>query len=133
MIAHNNKGLAPGWFLDRILIEDINAHHIYEFLCNRWLAKDEDDKQIVRELIPTQDLPDTIYHVKIKTGDVFEAGTDADVHLQIFGENGNTDKIQLTTFNNSINTFQRGSIDTFTFQSHDLGKVCYFLFLLPPF
>ena len=25
----------------------------YLFMCNRWFAKDEDDKQIVRELVPT--------------------------------------------------------------------------------
>ncbi|CAF4851771.1 unnamed protein product, partial [Rotaria sp. Silwood2] len=52
LIAHNNKGSAPGWFLDQILIEDVIAHHLYEFPCNRWLAKDEDDKEIARFLFP---------------------------------------------------------------------------------
>ncbi|CAF1459513.1 unnamed protein product, partial [Rotaria sordida] len=58
LIAHNDKGLASGWFLDRILIEDINAHHTYEFPCNRWLANDEDDKQISRLLFPKRSTDD---------------------------------------------------------------------------
>ncbi|CAF5139203.1 unnamed protein product, partial [Rotaria sp. Silwood1] len=69
----------------------------------------------------------TIYYVKINTGDVLQAETHADVHLQIFGEKTQTDYIQLNTINYSINTFQRGSIDMFTIQYHDLGKV-YYLF-----
>jgi hypothetical protein len=52
LIAHNNKGTGPGWFLDRILIEDMHENRIYEFSCNRWLATDEDDGQISRFLFP---------------------------------------------------------------------------------
>jgi hypothetical protein len=52
LIAHNNKGAAPGWFLDRILVEDMHEHRIYEFSCYKWLATDEDDGQISRFLYP---------------------------------------------------------------------------------
>lgn len=52
LIAHNNKGSAPGWFLDRIIIEDLNENRIYEFPCNKWLATNEDDGQISRYLFP---------------------------------------------------------------------------------
>jgi hypothetical protein len=38
--------------LDRILIEDLNEHRIYEFPCNKWLATDEDDGQTSRFLFP---------------------------------------------------------------------------------
>ncbi len=62
--------------------------------------------------------------MKIKTGDVFQAGTDADVHLKIFGEKGDTDQIRLTTANNTKNKFEKGRIDSFTFEFDDLGKVC---------
>jgi hypothetical protein len=50
LIAHNNKGMAPGWFLDQILIEDVNQNRIYEFPCYKWLATDEDDGKISRFL-----------------------------------------------------------------------------------
>ncbi len=86
----------------------------------------EDDGQIVRELTlasAAQHLDKTIYNVKIKTGDVFQAGTDADVHLKIFGENSDTDLIQLRTASNTKNKFERGQIDIFTFEFEDLGKV----------
>ena len=69
------------------------------------------------------------YDIKVKTGDVFGAGTDAAVHLQIYGDKGYTNKIQLTStginFNLKSNKFERGKIDTFTFDLNDIGQVCY--------
>jgi hypothetical protein len=52
LIGHDNKGRASGWFLDQILIEDLHGNRIYEFPCNKWLAVDEDDRQISRFLLP---------------------------------------------------------------------------------
>ena len=63
--------------------------------------------------------------MKVKTGDIFQGGTDADVHLKIFGEKGDTDKIRLSTANNTSNKFERGRIDNFILEFDDLGKVCY--------
>ncbi len=54
LISHNNKGTTPGWFLDRILIESIHEHRIYEFPCHKWLAIDEEDGQISRYLYPKE-------------------------------------------------------------------------------
>jgi molybdopterin biosynthesis enzyme len=99
----------------------------------RWLAVDEDDGKIVRELTlgtAAQHLDQTTYNVRIKTGDILKAGTDADVHLKIFGEKGDTDQIQLMTADNTTNKFERGRIDKFTYEFDDLGKVCYSLILL---
>ena len=56
LIAHNNKGSAPGWFLDRILVEDLDDRRIYEFPCYKWLATDEGDRQISRFLLPKDSL-----------------------------------------------------------------------------
>jgi hypothetical protein len=52
LIGHDNSGFGPAWFLDRVIVEDVTGHQTYEFPCNRWLAKDEDDKQIARYLVP---------------------------------------------------------------------------------
>ncbi len=98
------------------------------FTCNRWLATDEDDGSIVRELSlgsAAQHLDKTTYNVKIKTGDVFQGGTDADVHLKIFGSKGDSDKMMLRTSSNTSNLFERGRIDNFPLEFDDLGKVCY--------
>jgi len=43
--------------------------------------------------------------------------------LKIFGENSDTDLIQLRTASNTKNKFERGQIDIFTFEFEDLGKV----------
>lgn len=37
-IEHDGTGVASGWFLDRIIIEDLNANRNYEVLFNKWLG-----------------------------------------------------------------------------------------------
>ena len=55
-IGHDNKGITPGWHLDKVevrrLQEDRETSTTYTFPCSRWLAKDEDDGSVVRELVP---------------------------------------------------------------------------------
>jgi uncharacterized protein YjbI with pentapeptide repeats len=75
-----------------------------------------------------QHLNRTIYNIRIKTGDKFQAGTDADIHLKIFGEENTTDKIQLMSVDHTSNQFEKGRIDEFTYEFNDLGKVCFFDF-----
>ena len=50
-IGHDNRGVGPGWFLEKVTVEDESTGKVFEFPCHRWLAKDEDDRQITRELI----------------------------------------------------------------------------------
>jgi hypothetical protein len=52
----------------------------YYFLCGRWLAKDEDDGQIEREIPASNEdgiasLPLTTYKITVHTGDRRGAGT----------------------------------------------------------
>jgi hypothetical protein len=49
----DNKGLGAGWFLHSVTIAADNKATL-DFPCNRWLDKAEDDKQIVRDLVPGQ-------------------------------------------------------------------------------
>ncbi len=52
-IGHNGRNPGAGWFLEKIIvIEEKNERSKVEFPCNRWLAVDEDDGEIVRELFP---------------------------------------------------------------------------------
>ena len=50
-IGHDNSGLSPGWFLDKVIVDDLETSRVYEFPCQRWLAKDEDDGQLSRDLV----------------------------------------------------------------------------------
>ncbi|OWK01589.1 hypothetical protein Celaphus_00017767, partial [Cervus elaphus hippelaphus] len=50
-VGHNNKGASAGWFLSKIVIEDIGNKRKYDFPLNRWLALDEDDGKIQRDIL----------------------------------------------------------------------------------
>ena len=43
-IWHDNSG--GSWFLSRIMIIDLQTEERYYFICDRWLAVDEDDGQV---------------------------------------------------------------------------------------
>lgn len=55
------------------------------------------------------------YEVTVVTGEVFAAGTDAKVFLQIYGEEGKTEVIQLKSRSNN---FERGTTEIFKVHKH---------------
>ncbi|KAL3831269.1 hypothetical protein ACJMK2_023042, partial [Sinanodonta woodiana] len=46
---HNNFGPNPGWYVSRVTVRDLNTGHMYFFVCERWLAVNEDDGKVERE------------------------------------------------------------------------------------
>lgn len=56
-----------------------------------------------------------------ETEDVPFAGTDATVYVQLFGEKGQTGKIEFKSGNKP--KFKRGRIKKFAVQADDVGKV----------
>ena len=54
-IRHDDSGKDSGWFLDYIEVSEKEGNNrCWRFDCYRWLAKDEDDGQIERELVSKQ-------------------------------------------------------------------------------
>ena len=56
-IGHDNSGMRPGWHLSWVEIRVLQGQYdslCYHFECNRWLARDEDDKALERELNPSK-------------------------------------------------------------------------------
>ncbi|PAA49911.1 hypothetical protein BOX15_Mlig004656g1 [Macrostomum lignano] len=49
-IWHDNSGSSPKWYLNRLLIQDLQTKEKYFFICNRWFAFDEDDGMVDRIL-----------------------------------------------------------------------------------
>ena len=47
-IRHDDSGISSDWFLDRIEIEDHKRNYV--FICERWLSKSKEDKQLSRTL-----------------------------------------------------------------------------------
>ncbi|KAL3842214.1 hypothetical protein ACJMK2_020253, partial [Sinanodonta woodiana] len=103
----------------------------YWFFVKKWFAKSEGDKEIVRELIPTDEhgkplkgaLEELEYIVKVCTGKTSGAGTDANVFIQIYGENGDTGERQLKESSTNKNKFESGQEDIFIIKAIDLGKL----------
>ncbi|XP_073676001.1 lipoxygenase homology domain-containing protein 1-like [Garra rufa] len=124
-IEHDNTGLNASWFLDRVVVTDMNRPHLrFYFACNNWLSLTEGDSLYVRDLLGSLDPMDmpkyNKYVVSVFTADVKGSGTDADVFLNIFGENGDTGERRL---DNDKNNFERGTEDKFTIEAPNLGRV----------
>ncbi|XP_068508966.1 lipoxygenase homology domain-containing protein 1 [Syngnathus scovelli] len=147
-IGHDNRGVNPGWYLDRVeirrLLKKGKGSETVIFPCERWLAKSEDDGETVRELVPSDIITEKLardgslkitevevedalethtYKVSVMTGDMYGAGTDANVFLTIYGDLGDTGERKLSKSENNSNKFERGSVDKFTIEAVDLGQV----------
>uniref|UniRef100_A0A8C0FDY4 Lipoxygenase homology domains 1 n=1 Tax=Bubo bubo TaxID=30461 RepID=A0A8C0FDY4_BUBBB len=144
-IRHDNTGASPSWFLERVEIVDLKESTTYYFPCQRWLAVEEDDGQIVRELVPVdeafvkkdsendgqslatlgleQKAKSTTYTVKVKTGDKKNAGTDANVFITLYGSKDDTGIVSLKASKINKNKFERGKVDDFTVESVDIGDL----------
>uniref|UniRef100_A0A3B3YEH1 PLAT domain-containing protein n=1 Tax=Poecilia mexicana TaxID=48701 RepID=A0A3B3YEH1_9TELE len=147
-IGHDNRGVNPGWHLDRVEIRRLlrkgKGSETVIFPCERWLAKSEDDGETVRELQPSDIITEKLsrdgslkvtevevedalethtYNVSVMTGDVSGSGTDANVFLTIYGDLGDTGERKLSKSETNSNKFERGSVDKFTIEAVDLGQV----------
>ena len=49
-IGHNNSGVSPSWFLEDIVIEDVQTSHSWSFANNQWLALERGNGGIERML-----------------------------------------------------------------------------------
>ncbi|XP_055478765.1 lipoxygenase homology domain-containing protein 1 isoform X2 [Psammomys obesus] len=124
-IEHDNTGLNASWYLDRVIVTDMKRPHLrYYFNCNNWLSKVEGDRQWCRDLLASFDPMDmprgNKYEIKVYTGDVLGAGTDADVFINIFGEYGDTGERRLE---NEKDNFEKGAEDKFMLDAPDLGQL----------
>ncbi|XP_056274885.1 lipoxygenase homology domain-containing protein 1 isoform X2 [Pseudoliparis swirei] len=147
-IGHDNKGSNPGWHLDRVEIRRQlrkgKGSETTIFPCECWLAKSEDDGETVRELVPSDIITEKLlrdgklktteievedaleihmYSVSVRTGDMYGAGTDANVFLTIYGDLGDTGERKLAKSENNKNKFERGEVDKFSIEAVDLGQV----------
>ena len=50
VIRQDNTGYGQGWFVDIVIIVDLQTYKEYRFPCNQWLARDQADGLIERRL-----------------------------------------------------------------------------------
>uniref|UniRef100_A0A7N8X1A0 Lipoxygenase homology domains 1b n=1 Tax=Mastacembelus armatus TaxID=205130 RepID=A0A7N8X1A0_9TELE len=128
-IGHNGKGGGCGWFLDKVIVREEGQAEAQavEFPCNRWLDRNEDDGQIVRELVPFSDgqrLYNIDFHIAVKTGNISGGSSDSNVFVKLYGEKGDTGKMMLVVSANNLgNYFEVGRIDIFKVETLDIGQI----------
>ncbi|XP_073445861.1 lipoxygenase homology domain-containing protein 1 isoform X1 [Dendrobates tinctorius] len=147
-IGHNSMGINAGWHLDRVeirrLLPNGKGSQTVTFPCDRWLAKSEDDRETIRELVPSDIFTEKLtkdgtlkqiemevedplethtYYVSVYTGDIYGAGTDANVFLTIYGDLGDTGERKLSKSETNSNKFERGQVDKFVIEAVDLGTL----------
>jgi hypothetical protein len=97
---------------------------VYAFIYFILFPQGEDDGLIVRELPVSESVVDSttvVYEVKILTGDRRGAGTDANVSVVLYGENGSSGRPKV--LQSSSANFERGATDVFGVESADLGNL----------
>ncbi|CAL8070988.1 unnamed protein product [Calicophoron daubneyi] len=143
-IWHDESGVNPHWHIRRVELRGITADGkmfvTYVFPCERWLSRANDDGAVERELVPSQiidaddarqvsihNLPVTHslrqYEIKVVTGDVPHAGTDSNVFLTLYGDNGDSGERKLAYSKTNMNKFEKGQTDIFAWEIVDLGRL----------
>jgi hypothetical protein len=121
-LGHDNSGPFPGWYCSKVNIRNEKTGKEWNFLVNQWFAKDQGDHLIVRELYPAEGsgkVSNLIsYAVEIYTANVFQAGTEAKVFIEVYGSEGHTDKVALKG-----GKFDRNQCSKHDIQSVDLGAL----------
>uniref|UniRef100_A0A8C3TZX6 Oxygen-regulated protein 1 n=1 Tax=Catharus ustulatus TaxID=91951 RepID=A0A8C3TZX6_CATUS len=123
-IGHTNAGNSPAWHCKEVQLLNLFSGEQFSFPVHRWLAKDQVDGEISVELPVLQQgqpiLPVTVYKVHVTTGDLWNAGTEADVYISVYGERGDTGSRQLLRSQKS-KKFLKGQTDIFAVEAVHLG------------
>ncbi|XP_008944323.1 PREDICTED: oxygen-regulated protein 1 [Merops nubicus] len=98
----------------------------FSFPAHRWLAWDQADGEISMELPVLHQgqpiLPVTVYEVHVTTGELWNAGTEADVYISVYGERGDTGSRQLLR-SQKLKKFLKGQTDIFAVEAVHLGHL----------
>ncbi|KAL9957163.1 hypothetical protein ACROYT_G038767 [Oculina patagonica] len=81
-VWHNNGGSYPSWNLLRIMIQDIQTDQRFWFVCDDWLAVDEGDGKIERNLFPASKKELTKFNV-LFTSEVRKNLTDGHIWFSV--------------------------------------------------
>ncbi|XP_069477158.1 oxygen-regulated protein 1 isoform X2 [Ambystoma mexicanum] len=125
-IGHNNSGDSPAWHCDEVQLQNLYTKEQFYIPVRRWLAQDQENGEICRELPVMRHghaiLPVTMYEVHVVTGELWNAGTEANVYISIDGEHGDTGSRQLLK-SKKAKPFLKGQTDIFRLEAVHLGNV----------
>ncbi|CAF1260047.1 unnamed protein product [Rotaria magnacalcarata] len=128
-VESDKSQLAADWDLQemamwKIVPNEDNNHSMVYFPFNAWLGKSTSRSKAKRETYPSTDhhiKGPICYHITVKTGKDFGAGTDANVFIIIYGNSGRT-CIHLLD-NKLKNDFEANTTSEFTIMDIDVGTI----------
>ncbi|XP_030300549.1 oxygen-regulated protein 1 [Calypte anna] len=125
-IGHTNTGNSPAWHCEEVQLLNLFSGEQFSFPARRWLDWDQGNGEISMELPVLQQgqpiLPVTVYKVHVTTGELWNAGTEADVFICIYGERGDTGSRQLLR-SQKPKKFLKGQTDIFAVEAVHLGHL----------
>ncbi|XP_021244712.1 lipoxygenase homology domain-containing protein 1 isoform X4 [Numida meleagris] len=125
-VGHTNAGSCPAWHCEEVQLLNLFSGEQFSFPANRWLAWDQAGGEISMELPVLHQgqpvLPVTVYEVHVTTGELWNAGTEADVYISIYGEKGDTGSRQLLR-SQKAKKFLKGQTDIFLVEAVHLGHL----------
>ena len=120
-VGHDNTGYSASWHLDHMAITNMKTGQRFLFPCRQWFDTRIGDGLIERRLAAALDLGKMGYYTfHVVTSDVRGAGTDADVHVALHGDLGDT---PTTILPSRPEHFERGETDTFRLQLPWVGRL----------
>ncbi|XP_063155355.1 oxygen-regulated protein 1 [Candoia aspera] len=125
-IGHNNSGETPAWHCKELQLQNLVTGEKYDFSVEKWLMQTQDEGEISQELPVLHQgqplLPVVMYKVHVLTGDLWNAGTEADVYIATYGEKGDTGCRQLRR-SAKPQKHMKGQADTFSLEAVHLGHL----------
>ncbi|XP_075070522.1 oxygen-regulated protein 1 [Mixophyes fleayi] len=125
-IGHTNSGESPDWHCEEVQLFNVFSNEQFCIKVNRWLSQDQDDGEICREFPVLRHghakLAVTKYKIHVVTGDLWNAGTEANVYMSLHGQYGDTGSRPLLK-SNQANPFIKGQTDTFFLEAVHLSDI----------
>ncbi|MEW5311146.1 MAG: hypothetical protein WDW38_002885 [Sanguina aurantia] len=119
-IGHDNSGHGPSWHLSHVEVVHEKTGQQWLFPCHQWFDSHVGDGAVERSLQPASGLLQKgFFTFLITTSDQRGAGTDADVHVSLHGEGGDTPTTMLPS---RPEHFERGQTDSFRLELPHIGQ-----------
>ncbi|XP_062572677.1 uncharacterized protein LOC134234617 [Saccostrea cucullata] len=126
-IEHDNPHTQSGWGLDKVILHNLKSDERYEFHVGKLLSFSGEYGDIAVEVPAENDSHDfwpvRHYVVAVETGTEENSGTDATVHITLFGTLGDTGRRYLINNKEQNKKFRTGKVDTFIVEAVDLGRL----------
>ncbi len=119
-IKHDNSGDKADWFLEKVII--VQNDSIDNFTAQQWLS--HSSRSVEPTITIKEDATRVKYNVAVRTSNNHkDAGTNAGVYIQLFGNTGKSTPIQRID-DKSVNDFEKDSLGQYTvYADENLGEV----------